>query len=246
MLAAMISRSIQESILALRDADPIVRQQAANELAQAGGAAIPHILQAKRNADAELRSNIIHLLCQKRFLLPMIDALPYADPPDRALIVSFLRNHEDLRIAEPVFRAWQARTQEIEANPLDDWSAHELVGELTLIPAYSLALVERGPQVAEWLIQALHSDSIVQRVGALDLLQALKDPRAVGPILDTLRDQDARVRVQAILAVEELASTGLVDSQRAMVALTPLLNDPDNAVRGYALETTNHLKTLFA
>ena len=221
-----------------------MRQQAASELAKAGSAAIPYILQAKRNADAELHSKIVQLLCHKRFLQPLIDALATADSHDRAMIVSFLRAHEDTQIAEPLFRAWQARAREIEANELDDWSAHELLGELTLIPDYSLALVERGPQVVEWLIQALHSNSVVQRIGALDLLQAIKDPRSVGPILDRLLDQDARVRVQAILAVAELASKGFVTGQDAQVALIPLLDDPDDVVREYALETANHLKTL--
>jgi HEAT repeat protein len=90
-------------------------------------------------------------------------------------------------------------------------------------------LTKHGKSVVPLLIDRLGTpDPDTCRSAAL-VLGNIADPRALGPLCDTLRDQDATVRYRAAYALGRLKDPG------AVAGLAPLLLDPSPDVVDVAL-----------
>jgi HEAT repeat protein len=90
------------------------------------------------------------------------------------------------------------------------------------------ALVRIGVASFDSLVQALASPGPVARRNAAWALGALDDPRAVAPLIGSLRDSDDAVREQAAWAL------GALDDPRAVQRLVGALRDASVAVRRQA------------
>lgn len=88
------------------------------------------------------------------------------------------------------------------------------------------ALGTCGEPAVTLLLLALLSHSVPVRLGAIEALGAIRDARAVDPILDVVhRDASLEVRWAAVLALGEIGSPDAVSS------LVPLLRDPNRYLR---------------
>jgi hypothetical protein len=87
------------------------------------------------------------------------------------------------------------------------------------------ALVTLGPECVDLLINALISRNKDIRLGCIEVLGEIKDPRAIDPLLGILDDTSNEIRLQAALAL------GQIGDERAIDSLRKLLRDPDKYVR---------------
>ncbi len=97
------------------------------------------------------------------------------------------------------------------------------------------ALGRGGAEVVPPLLEALHSRAVPVRLGAVEALGAIRDPRALEALIPVAgHDTSLEVRWAAVLALGELGSLD------AIPVLTTLVRDPDRYIRygaATALET---------
>ena len=110
------------------------------------------------------------------------------------------------------------------------------------------ALLRTAPEdSAELLLQSAKDSSSEVRQDAMEALPAAaqRDGRALQIALDGCRDNDAPVRRAAVLAVRDLAKTGLLGANVApcVEQLQTLLGDADAHVREAALEALHQLES---
>lgn len=89
----------------------------------------------------------------------------------------------------------------------------------------SSALAGLGTEGMNHLLAALHSRNKHTRLGVIEALGEIRDPRAVDPLIGLLGDNDNEVRWEAALALGEIADP------RAFGPLEATLRDPDRYVR---------------
>jgi len=89
----------------------------------------------------------------------------------------------------------------------------------------SSALAGLGTEGMNHLLAALHSRNKHTRLGVIEALGEIRDPRAVDPLIGLLGDDDNEVRWEAALALGEIADP------RAFGPLEATLRDPDRYVR---------------
>jgi HEAT repeat protein len=89
----------------------------------------------------------------------------------------------------------------------------------------SSALAELGTEGMNHLLSALKTRNKDIRLGIIEALGEIRDPRAVDPLIGLLRDKDNEVRWEAALALGEIADP------RALGPLESALRDPDRYVR---------------
>ena len=89
----------------------------------------------------------------------------------------------------------------------------------------SSALAGLGTEGMDHLLAALHSRNKHTRLGVIEALGEIRDPRAVDPLIGLLGDNDNEVRWEAALALGEIADP------RAFGPLEATLRDPDRYVR---------------
>jgi hypothetical protein len=87
------------------------------------------------------------------------------------------------------------------------------------------ALVTLGPECMDSLISQLTSRNKDIRMGCIEVLGEIRDPRAVDPLLGVLNDTSNEIRLQAALALGQIGDAKAVDP------LLKLLRDPDKYVR---------------
>lgn len=87
------------------------------------------------------------------------------------------------------------------------------------------ALTILGPDCVDPLIQALNRRNKDIRLGSIEVLGEIKDPRAVSPLLEILTDTSNEIRLQAILAL------GQIHDERSIRPLIELLHEPDKYIR---------------
>jgi HEAT repeat protein len=98
-------------------------------------------------------------------------------------------------------------------DPSIQWHAAEALGTC-------------GEKAVPLLLTALQSRLVPVRLGAIEALGAIRDPRAVNPILTIINhDASLEVRWAAVLALGEIGSPDAVPS------LVPLLRDPNRYLR---------------
>jgi hypothetical protein len=99
------------------------------------------------------------------------------------------------------------------ADPSIQWHAAEALGTC-------------GEKAVPLLLTALQSRFVPVRLGAIEALGAIRDARAVDPILAVINhDASLEVRWAAVLALGEIGSP------EAVPALVPLLRDPNRYLR---------------
>ncbi|HNB04192.1 MAG TPA: HEAT repeat domain-containing protein, partial [Methanoregulaceae archaeon] len=89
----------------------------------------------------------------------------------------------------------------------------------------SSALASLGDEAIDHLLSALNARDKDVRLGIIEALGEIRNPRAVGPLIGLLQDKDNEVRWEAALALGEMADP------RALGPLEDALRDPDRYVR---------------
>jgi FOG: HEAT repeat len=87
------------------------------------------------------------------------------------------------------------------------------------------ALVSLGSPCVEPLISALSNRNKDIRLGCIEVLGEIRDPRAVEPLLGVLEDPSNEIRLQVALAL------GQIGGEKSIKPLRELLRDPDKYVR---------------
>ena len=87
------------------------------------------------------------------------------------------------------------------------------------------ALSSLGPEAIDQLVHRLPARDRAVKIGIIEALGEIRDPRAVTPLLPYLRDPSAEVRWEAALALGEIGDA------RAAGLLIAGLRDPDRYVR---------------
>ncbi len=82
-----------------------------------------------------------------------------------------------------------------------------------------------GPDAIEILLKKLKIRNRTMRLGIIEALAVIKNPRAVDPLLEVMGDRDAEVRWGCAIALGEIGD------ERAIPALKKALGDPDKYVR---------------
>lgn len=104
----------------------------------------------------------------------------------------------------------------IQALTYDDY-------EIQIASAKSLGSL--GPAAVGIVIQNLKTRNRAIRLGVIEALAEIRDPRAVDPLLAALNDHDAEVRWGSAIALGEIGD------DRALPGLKKALRDPDKYVR---------------
>ena len=154
----------------------------------------------------------------------LVAQLKSADPTTRAKAACALRELGNR--AAPAIDALAAMLS--DASPVDPqicgqrWRGDDTstAGEFA-----AAALVAIGSRTYPVFERALHHDAWVARRNAAWGLGVLDDPRAVAPLITTLKDSEAPVRRQAAWAL------GVIDDNRAGKPLIDALRDAEAPVR---------------
>lgn len=91
--------------------------------------------------------------------------------------------------------------------------------------AATLALGSLGPDAVDHLIAALKTRDALMKLGVIEALGRIRDPRSVEPLLTCLGDESNEVRWVTAIALGE------IEDPRAIGPLARLLRDPDKYVR---------------
>jgi len=89
----------------------------------------------------------------------------------------------------------------------------------------SQALATLGPDAAAALLGSLQTKDLLRKLGVIEALGKIRDPRAVDPLIACLRDDSNEVRWVAAIALGE------IEDPRANEPLLQALKDPDKYVR---------------
>jgi len=95
--------------------------------------------------------------------------------------------------------------------------------EIQIEAAKSLELL--GPAAIGIVLKKLKTRNRTMRLGIIEALAVMKDPRAVDPLLEAMSDRDAEVRWGCAIALGEIGD------ERAIPNLKKALMDPDKYVR---------------
>ena len=91
--------------------------------------------------------------------------------------------------------------------------------------AAAKSLGSLGPSAIGIVLKKLKTRNRALRLGIIEALAVIKDPRAVDPLLEALGDQEAEVRWGCAIALGELGD------ERVIPGLKKALGDPDKYVR---------------
>ena len=95
--------------------------------------------------------------------------------------------------------------------------------EIQIAAAKSLGSL--GPAAIGIVLKKLKTRNRALRLGIIEALAVIKDPRAVDPLLEALGDRQAEVRWGCAIALGE------IEDERAIPGLKKALGDPDKYVR---------------
>jgi len=223
-------RIVELLITALQDADPSVRSAAASALGDIGDSrAVNPLITALQDADPNVRSaaaSALGGLADSRAVAPLVTALQDADPNVRSAAASALGGVGDSRAVEPLITALQ------DADPNVRSAAARALGDIG------------DSRATETLIATLKDDSrcstgfriasSVQEV-AMAALGRLRDPRAVGPLVELLLERDYRARKAAVWALRKIGDP------RAVELLIDLLRKGNNEACRVAAEALGEM-----
>jgi hypothetical protein len=186
----------------LGDKDVMIRQEAARALGRVGPDAIPALVMALGNENADVRESAANAIFWGKIrvpeaVIPLIANLKDQGFLGRAAAARALGMLRDTRAVGPLIQALNDR------NPY--------VGN-----AVSTALAQIGAPAADALIDALKSGSPEVCSGAAKAIRDLKDARAVEPLIGIVRNTSLAIYVRRDAAVT-------LATMKATAAVEPLL-----------------------
>ena len=240
-------------IKALRDKDPIVRQDAVEALGIIGDKrATEPLIKALRNKDEIVRDYAVKALetfGDERAVEPLIKLLA-SRSKSRAVAAKALGTFGDVRAIEPLIKALKYSDSWYYSEALNSSfnvrrnAAEVLVqfGEPAMDPLlakledndvsdFAAEILEKlGKSVVKPLIKVLNESSSKARNAAVEALGNIGDKDAVKPLITVLGDKDSAIRFSAVEAL------GKIGDQRAVKPLIATLGDKDSSVSLSAAE----------
>lgn len=139
-------------------------------------------------------------------------------------------------------RAERIKAAKALADSKDPQAIDALVKQLAIMDEAIVAAVESALRVlnAVPVLERRLADggaSEEQKVSACIGLRALKERRSIAPLVSALKDQSARVRKEAALAL------GAIAPAEAETALLTALSDSDDDVRYFAADALGNVRT---
>jgi len=232
-------KNVNQLIQDLQDKRNIVRREAADALTNMGKPAIQHLFPLLKSENSDIRQRAAYILGSIREPIaidPLICALE--DPAylvraeaGRALskigasavepLIAVLQNNnshgrgsaaaalgriKDERAVGPLVTALKDRDSELRSQA-------------------ATALSNIGRPAVDPLLAALQSGEGELRTMAADSLGKIRDPRAAGPLIAALKDEDRKFRKRAARALRQFD-----DDPRTVESLITALKDKDLAV----------------
>ena len=240
-------------IKALRDKDPIVRQDAVEALGIIGDKrATEPLIKALRNKDEIVRDYAVKALetfGDERAVEPLIKLLA-SRSKSRAVAAKALGTFGDVRAIEPLIKALKYSDSWYYSEALNSSfnvrrnAAEVLVqfGEPAMDPLlakledndvsdFAAEILEKlGKSVVKPLIKVLNEGSSKARNAAVEALGNIGDKDAVKPLITVLGDKDSAIRFSAVEAL------GKIGDQRAVKPLIATIGDKDSSVSLSAAE----------
>lgn len=226
----------------LKSANPKARLHAVQSLGSSGKEkAVKPLLRSLSDPDARVRSaaaKALGHLQSERALQLLLPCLADKRSEVRKAAVISLRYQGDGRASRalaPLLKDPDVQVRAATASTLRklDWhpANEEERAAFEVASGHVLSATFSGRAAIAPLVQTLkHQASDVRRSVAA-ALEFIDDPRALQPLLDTVKDPDPTVRVSAIHALGKAASHPAVNA-----LLQSLAKDPDNRVRLAAIQ----------
>ncbi|MCI0486522.1 MAG: HEAT repeat domain-containing protein [Blastocatellia bacterium] len=191
------SRIVDAFIMALKDEDAGVRQQAASSLGSSGDPrAVEPLMAAARDANSHVRQQAIASLgdlSDKRAVDIVLTALKDESPHVRQQAAAALGDLRDGRAVDPLIAALKDENTHVRQQVV---AALGDLGDKRAVEGVILALKDENPHVRQ---QAAAS------------LGDLRDPRALMPLIAAAKDANPYVRSQVISALGDLGDSRAVD-----------------------------------
>ncbi len=94
-------------------------------------------------------------------------------------------------------------------------------------------------QELEFLISALKDEYYKVQLEVIQILGEIKDQRIIGPLIETIKDENSEVRK---LAIETLKTLGKINDPRIVESLINAIKDEDSDVRVLVIDTLGDIK----
>lgn len=244
---------IEHLIESLASEDQKLRDDAAKTLVDIGLPAIKFLIQALKTKDDYIKIIVTRILGRmgSQVFEDIVLLLKYDEPSVRQSATMVLKEITDSRAIEPLLKAFN------DENPQVRWGALVALGEIGFVSFDFLIRATKDPY---WNIRAT----------AAKFLEATKDPRAIEPLIELLKDKDSSVKshivsiwhfsdwlkderaVEPIIALfkEEsctlreaaVGALGKLKNPKAVEPLINLLKDKDWMVREKAIWALKEIK----
>ena len=221
--------------------------EAAQTLAQMGGAALGPLAAAAQSPDIATRERAVWALLNWRDPRGAVlkQAIADADPHVRALAAGGLAPGLGINPLGPLLDA--VRDRDVEVRQAAAWSLGNIPHspratdaiirlmkddpESDVRAAAATALGNSGdPRALELFVAALGAKDEAARDTAAQMLGIMHDARAVGPLVGLLADKSPRMRMDAV------SSLGQIKDERAVAPLIGSIADEDERVRSGAMD----------
>jgi HEAT repeat protein len=182
-------RDVDGLIKVLKNKDGDIRQEAVRFLGMIGDSrAVEPLIQALKDGDGIVQSSVAVALEKigGQAVEPLIRVLKVKNKNVQVWTEVILGSIKDPRAVEPLLQALKDEDQTVRAGAVD-------------------ALCKIEEPAVEPLIQSLKKENnIVARLGIVTVLGGIGDMRAVEPLNQAMMDEDARVRLGALIGLEKI------------------------------------------
>lgn len=178
----------------LKHKDEYVRDSAARALGKIKDPlAVESLISFLHDENKSVRSAAVIALGEAKDLRavePLIAALKDKDSDVRMIVVEALMKIKDPRVVKPLISALKDKNASVRRNA-------------------EIALVKIGKPTVDLLIAALMDTNADIRRKAAYMLADIKDPRAIGPLIVVLQDNDKDVQLAATYALQQITGQDL-------------------------------------
>jgi HEAT repeat protein len=175
-------------------------------------AILPELLPWLTNEDRHLRANAAYVFAR------------YGDKRGFEVICAILKDRSDRPEGQGSVGPLSVLTSGNDPNEARNWrKAHHLQWQIPADRYYAVGVLAslKDPRAVPILIPLLNDKEVA--IGVPWALAQIGDKRAIGPLINSLSDDDPSFRVAVIRALQELRA------RDAIPALTLLLNDHDHS-----------------